>query len=166
MANLMANLMTRRSVILSILAVGVAVAIPATLLKAADKETMSALDAFGAAKSGRIILVDIRTPDEWKETGVGEGAIGLDMRSESFVTTLSELRAANPDTPIALICRTGNRSNYVVTELNKRGFVGLVDVTEGMAGGRNGAGWIPQGLPTYAGNKSVMSRRRAAIITP
>jgi len=162
----MAKLMTRRSAILSILAVGVAVAIivPANLLKAADKETISALDAFGAAKSGRIILVDIRTPEEWKETGVGEGAIALDMRSETFVSTLSDLRAANPDTPIALICRTGNRSNYVVTELNKRGFVGLVDVTEGMAGGRNGAGWIPQGLPTYAGTSSELRTRRAAII--
>ena len=160
----MANLLTRRNVILSILAVGAAIALPATFLQAADKETMTALDAFGAAQSGRIILVDIRTPDEWKETGVGEGAIGLDMQSETFVSSLSGLREANPDMPIALICRTGSRSNYVVTELNKRGFVGLVDVTEGMAGGRNGAGWIPQGLPTYAGTKSEMGTRRAAII--
>lgn len=160
----MATLLTRRNVIISILAVGAAIVLPATFLKAADKEAMTALDAFGAAKSGRIILVDIRTPEEWKETGVGEGAIGLDMQSETFVGSLASLREANPDTPIALICRTGSRSNYVVTELNKRGFVGLVDVSEGMAGGRNGAGWIPQGLPTYAGTKAQVGTRRAAIV--
>ena len=162
----MANLMTRRSVIFSIMAVGVgvAIAVPAKFLSAAEKETMTALDAFGGAQSGRIILVDIRTPGEWKETGVGEGAIGLDMQSQTFVSDLSNLRLANPNTPIALICRTGSRSDYVVTELNKRGFIGLVDVAEGMAGGPNGAGWIPQGLPTYAGTKAEVGKRRATVL--
>lgn len=162
----MANLLTRRNVVFSLLGVAGAILIPAKFLRAADKETMTALEAYGAAQSGKIILVDIRTPQEWAETGIAEGAVALDMKSKDFVAALGGLRAGFPDRPIALICRTGNRSNYVVSELNKSGFVGLVDVSEGMAGGRNGAGWIPQGLPVYAGNKGEIMRRRAAISNP
>ncbi|MEO0379777.1 MAG: rhodanese-like domain-containing protein, partial [Pseudomonadota bacterium] len=32
-------------------------------------------DAHAAALSGAVLLIDIRRPDEWQRTGVGEGAI-------------------------------------------------------------------------------------------
>lgn len=112
---------------------------------------MTPTEAHDQALSGEVILVDIRRPDEWLETGVGEGAIALDMRTDEFVSQLVTLRRANPDTPIALICRTGNRSKFVVSTLAGQGFPGLVDIAEGMVGGRNGAGWVPTGLATYAG---------------
>jgi len=120
--------------------------------------------AHKAALNGKIILIDIRTPREWLQTQVGEGAVGLDMRDKDFVANLVALRRANPDTPIAMICRTGNRSGYVTQTLAKQGFDGLVDVKEGMAGGPNGPGWLKRGLPTYEGTpKKIAMHRKAAL---
>jgi rhodanese-related sulfurtransferase len=75
--------------------------------------------AYAAAQAGEIFLIDIRRPDEWLDTRVGEGAIGLDMRDDGFVPMLIALREANPDKPIALICATGMRSGYVTSALAK-----------------------------------------------
>jgi rhodanese-related sulfurtransferase len=49
--------------------------------------------------------------------------------------------------PIALICAVGNRSAFLQGWLRKAGFENVFDVTEGMVGGRRGAGWIKTGLP-------------------
>lgn len=146
----------------------VAVIRPGFAQKAEPKgyEIMAADAAFEAAKTGDIILVDIRRPDEWQDTGIGEGAVALDMREESFVASLVSLRQSYPDTPIALICRTGNRSGYVVNALVEQGFPGLVDVSEGMVGGRNGQGWIPRNLPVYAGTTAEITLRLEAVMTP
>ncbi len=132
---------------------------PATRLQAQQASTpgtapfyqITATEAYEKAQGGEIVLVDIRTPEEWAETGIGEGAIPLDMRADDFVKQLVALRRANPEKPIALICRTGNRSQFVVSALAGQGFPGLVDVSEGMAGGPRGKGWIPTGLPTVPG---------------
>lgn len=131
---------------------------------AAEIGTMTPDVAHKAALAGEIILIDIRTPGEWLETKVAEGAIGLDMREENFVPTLVMLRRANPDKPIALICRTGNRTGYVTTMLAGQGFPGLVDVNEGMQGGPNGPGWLKRGLPTYDGTLSNVAARRSALL--
>ena len=132
----------------------------------AGPSVLKAPDAFVAAKSGNIILVDIRTPEEWAQTGIAEGAIALDMTEKSFVDSLVSLRSEYPKTPIALICRTGNRSGYVFDALNKQGFANLMDVAEGMAGGPNGKGWIPRGLPTYAGVATEIKARLDRVLKP
>ncbi len=127
-------------------------------------EIMQADQAHAAAKSGEIILVDIRTPQEWQQTGIGDGAIALDMRDADFVKSLVALRQKYEDKPIALICRTGNRSGYVVSTLTDQGFPGLVDVAEGMAGGPNGTGWINRGLPVYPGSPAEIQPRLDAVL--
>lgn len=120
--------------------------------------------ALDAVRRGEIILVDIRTPEEWKETGIAEGAVAYDMRDKEFVQTLIDLRLAYPDRPIALICRTGNRSGNVWRVLSAQGFPGLADVAEGMAGGPNGTGWLKRGLPVYAGTPELIEARRREIL--
>ncbi len=130
----------------------------------ADITYMKPDAAHAAALAGEIVLIDVRRPDEWHETGIGEGATGLDMRAENFVSTLVALRRANPDLPIAVICRTGNRTGYLTTTLAAQGFPGLVDVNEGMVGGANGPGWLKRGLPTYAGNLENVASKRSALL--
>jgi rhodanese-related sulfurtransferase len=129
---------------------GLVAALGARLLPANAQNTapvnfdiLDAQTAYDTAESGDIILVDIRRLDEWAETGIGEGAVALDMREENFVTTLISLRRANPDTPIALICRTGNRSNHVVSTLAAQNFPGLVDVSEVWLAGAMGRAGSP-----------------------
>ena len=132
----------------------------------AAETTLSAKEAYKKAKTGEIILVDVRTPGEWAQTGVGEGAIGIDMQGgQEFINSLMQLRQLYPEKPIALICRTGNRSSAVFDYLKSQGASGFMDVTEGMAGGPNGRGWIPRGLPTYAGTKANIKTRLQAVLT-
>ena len=120
---------------------------------------INASDAYQMATSGEIILVDIRTPQEWAETGIGEGAIALDMTAKTFVRDLIALRDAYPDTQIAFICATGGRSGYVNRYLAKNNFRNTADVPEGMMGSRKGPGWLKTGLPTYAGNPAEIKKR-------
>ena len=35
-------------------------------------------------KTGDLILIDFRTPEEWAETGVAQGALALTMHSRDF----------------------------------------------------------------------------------
>jgi len=97
---------------------------------------MTALSSFGAdvpiptpaetaarLKSGDAVLIDVREPSEWAETGVAEPAVLLAM---------SDLRASreqwkpflekNHDKTLLLMCRSGNRSGQVAALLAKEGY--------------------------------------------
>ena len=108
---------------------------------------LSAADAHAAAVAGQIILIDIRRPDEWARTGLGEGALPLDMRRPDFASALAKLVEAAPDLPIALICARGVRSARLSARLAEAGFTRIVDVPEGMLGSGAGPGWLKRGLP-------------------
>lgn len=109
--------------------------------------TLSATEAREMAKAGEITLIDIRTPQEWRQTGVAEGALTIDMTKKTFVQEILSAVQGNRDAPIALICRTGNRTGYTRDALEKLGFTNVTHVAEGMAGSRAGPGWVRRGLP-------------------
>jgi len=113
---------------------------------AGNPTILSAEEAHRAALAGEIVLLDIRSPGEWKQTGVPEGAMAVTMHNDQFVPTLRKLLADNPDTPLAMICATGGRTEYVVGILAKNG-VNVIDVSEGLEGNRRGKGWKAKGLP-------------------
>ena len=71
---------------------------------------LAAPDAFSKARSGEMTLIDIRTPQEWRQTGVAEGALTIDMTRKTFVEELLRAVDGDKDAPIAIICRTGNRT--------------------------------------------------------
>ncbi len=109
--------------------------------------TLSVEDAYELALDGAITLVDIRRPDEWALTGVGEGATPLDMRRKDFLTELDKLVGADRAKPVALICARGVRSKWLSKQLANAGFTRVIDVPEGMLGSRAGPGWVRIGLP-------------------
>mgnify|MGYP001798245508 CR=1 FL=1 len=108
---------------------------------------LSVQDAHDAALSGAVVLVDIRRPDEWATTGIGEGAVPLDMRRDDFVTALSALADGETAAPVALICARGVRSKRLSGRLAAAGFTNIIDVPEGMLGSGAGPGWLRAGLP-------------------
>ncbi|WP_120636237.1 rhodanese-like domain-containing protein [Ruegeria sp. EL01] len=108
---------------------------------------MDVTEAYQQARSGDILLVDIRTPREWRATGVGEGAHLLDMRREDFVQALEQLTGGNQEAPVALICARGVRSARLSNQLSVAGFTNIIDVPEGMLGSAAGPGWVRAGLP-------------------
>jgi rhodanese-related sulfurtransferase len=121
-----------------------------TIASAAGLE-MSAPDALEAAAKGKLKLIDIRTPDEWRETGVPKNASRLDMvhprGGPGFVEDLLKQTGGDKTAPIALICRTGNRTTQVQRYLEAEGFTRVYNVKEGMAGSAAGPGWVKRGLP-------------------
>ena len=109
--------------------------------------TLSAPEAFEKARAGEITLIDIRTPQEWRQTGVAEGAQRIDMTRKTFVQEILESVDGDTDAPIAIICRTGNRTTYAQKALQEMGFSHVFNVNEGMAGSGAGPGWVRRGLP-------------------
>ena len=118
------------------------------------KETAAAItprEAHERAARGELLLVDIRRPDEWRQTGVAANAVTLDMTEQAFIEKLRAARAAKSngqaDFPVALICRTANRSSTLQAALLKNGFTHVIDVKGGMAGNMSTRGWLAESLP-------------------
>ncbi len=113
----------------------------------AQADTISAPEALTRVQAGRLILVDIRRPDEWQATGVAQGAHPVDMRDEDFIAELDALTGGDRSKPIAMICAKGVRSRWMAARLRVSGYENVVDVREGMLGSSAGAGWVARGLP-------------------
>ncbi len=110
---------------------------------------LSAPQALAATQAGKLKLIDIRTPEEWRETGIAPGADRVDFYLGPEVLTRAILQAAKGDknAPIALICRTGNRTTHAQKYLQGLGFTQVYNVKEGMKGSAAGPGWLKRGLP-------------------
>ena len=143
----MAKLVTRRKVLILAGAAGLAGAGAWAMRPEFEGTEMSPGQAHQAALAGDILLIDIRRPDEWKKTGVGEGAQKLDMRRKDFIAALTQLADGDLNRPIAIICARGVRSDRTSLKLEKAGFTRIIDVPEGMLGSRAGPGWLERGLP-------------------
>ncbi len=115
---------------------------------------LSAPEAWLAVSEQRLVLIDIRTPPEWRETGVVPGALRIDMNhpggKQGFINAVLQAVDGDQSASIGLICRTGNRSNVVQQALLEAGFTDVVDISEGMAGSQAGKGWLRHGLPVAA----------------
>jgi rhodanese-related sulfurtransferase len=110
-------------------------------------EQMDAEAAYSEIGAGKMVLVDVRTPAEWKATGVVPGAVTLSMAGKDFTKKLKEVVEANPGKKIGLICASGGRSTAVQKQMEKLGIGDAVDITEGMKGNGSAPGWIARGLP-------------------
>ncbi|MDP2825908.1 MAG: rhodanese-like domain-containing protein [Sulfuritalea sp.] len=134
---------------LRLCAVAVALLAAAGFARAAPD--LAAPDAAAAVAAGKITLIDIRTPPEWKETGIARGARLVNMLhpqgAQGFVDQLLGEVKGDRSAPIALICRTGNRTTQVQRYLQSVGFTQVYNVNEGMAGSAAGPGWLKRGLP-------------------
>lgn len=77
------------------------------------------------------LVVDIREPEEWRQTGVLEGALLLSYRDPAqFLAVVTPL--LEPGQKLALVCRSGNRSSRAVQALARETQSQLVDVSGGM----------------------------------
>ncbi len=93
-------------------------------------------------------VIDVRTVDEWKQTGVIEGShlITYYTSDGKFDTDawLKELsKVAKPNEPIILVCRTGGRSGKIGELLDSK--LGYTQVSH-MKGGITD--WIKDGNST------------------
>ena len=87
----------------------------------------------------KVTLVDIRRPEEWKQTGVVPGSNMITLFTSrggvnpDFVSELQKV--SSPDKPVILICRTGNRTRAASTMLVKQlKYQKVYNVTRGIKG--------------------------------
>ncbi|WP_254694272.1 rhodanese-like domain-containing protein [Sulfitobacter sp. SK012] len=113
----------------------------------AQPPKMSAIEAHSATLNGDLIILDIRSPGEWAETGVAKGAWPVTMHSPNFGPNLQSIIERYPNRSLALICATGGRSDHVATVLEQNGLSGVIDISEGMSGNGIAPGWISRNLP-------------------
>ena len=113
--------------------------------------SMTPADARALQESGEIVLVDIRQPEEWRQTGIPEGAVTVSMGhpegGQGFLRDLLAAVDGDTDAKVVLICRTGNRTSQVVPALQQWGFTQVYHVSQGMLGNQSGPGWMRAGLP-------------------
>jgi rhodanese-related sulfurtransferase len=107
---------------------------------AADVAKISPTDAAKAVEAGKAVLVDVREPSEWKESGVASPAELLPMSDFNGAKTLwKPFLEKNAGKQIILYCRSGNRSGKVASQL----------AADGQSVANAGAfkEWIAAGLP-------------------
>lgn len=111
----------------------------------AGNDDLKALVAKG------VKLIDIRRPEEWKQTGVVEGshlitAFGKDGQLvKDFYGKFTSL--VTEEEKFVLICRTGNRTGYLSQFLSeKAGFKNVVNVRDGITK------WIAEKRPVVKPN--------------
>lgn len=110
---------------------------------------LSAPQLAEAIRKGELLVVDIRTPQEWRETGVVPGAQRVDFYRgpENLLKSMLEITGGDRSKPVALVCRTGNRTAQAQRFLQQQGFTRVYNVAEGMVGSAAGPGWLKRQLP-------------------
>ncbi len=84
-----------------------------------------------------IPIIDVRTPGEWKETGIVKGAHTImffdDRGAYNVNAFLKQLnKEVDTDKPFALICRTGSRTTMISDFLDKELGYKVINLKGGM----------------------------------
>ena len=124
-----------------------------TTVARGEEKVITAQVANFEARGGVRILIDVRTPMEWRKTGVPVGAKQFSIEglggTTTFVANVTKLVEGNKNVPISLICARGARSSKAANVLSRAGFTNIKNVREGVLGNRkDGPGWLKRKLPT------------------
>lgn len=121
--------------------------LPAFCVQAQGAPSVAPGEAAASVAAGRIVLIDIRSPAEWADTGVPTGAMTLDADGAAFEPRLAGLRLDNPGKSLVLIDRTGGQAAILQSKLAARGWRDVRIVAGGMLGP---GGWLAAKLPVTA----------------
>ncbi len=147
---------TFKVLVLAVLLAAVLLAAGLVAGPAAAQETsgnvMGADQAMQLAAAGEIVVVDVRSPQEWQQTGVPAGARLVTIHQPDgligFIEAMGDTLGEDRSRPIALICARGNRSSLASSALAEAGYTQVYNIREGMLGSPDGPGWLARGLPT------------------
>lgn len=90
-------------------------------------------------KQDQVQILDVREPYEW-EAGHIDGATHIPL---SQIMAGQEQGRLDPERPVVVVCKTGNRSELASVMLQARGFK-----AENFEGGTEA--WVAAGLPIVA----------------
>ena len=82
------------------------------------------------AKDKKWVVLDVRTPDEFKEGHI-KNAINIDINSDDAFQKIDKL---NKNNKYIVHCRTHHRSDKAVEYMNKHGFKTIYQMMDGYSG--------------------------------
>ncbi len=89
---------------------------------AADVKKIAPADAAKRVLAGQAVIVDVREPAEWAETGVASPAVLLPMSDFNGERKLwKHFLKNNSNKEIILYCRSGHRAGIVAAKLAEEG---------------------------------------------
>ncbi len=93
-----------------------------------------------------VAIIDIRRPEEWQQTGIVKGSKTItffDKTGRINPNFVPEFTAVtDPNQPVVLICRTGNRTKAASQAIAQQlGYKEVLNVTHGITG------WIAEKRP-------------------
>jgi len=81
-------------------------------------------------KDSKLIVLDVRTPEEFKEGHI-KGAINIDIRQEDAFSKIDKL---NRNAKYLVYCRTNHRSGMAVDHMMQSGFRNVTQMMDGFPG--------------------------------
>lgn len=92
-------------------------------LRAAEVASISPAEAAKLVADGKAVLVDVREPSEWAESGVAAPAMLLPKSEfdEGMIGEWKDFLAKTGDKQIITYCRSGKRSGAVAAALAAKG---------------------------------------------
>jgi rhodanese-related sulfurtransferase len=94
-------------------------------------------------KRGHVQILDVREPNEW-DAGHIDGSVHIPL---SQIMAGQEQGRLDPERPVVIVCRSGNRSELAALMLRAKGFQ-----AENFEGGTEA--WVAAGLPLLASDGS------------
>lgn len=85
--------------------------------------TVSADEAVEIIEAGEATVIDVRSPAEYDEAHI-VGAVNIDVDGAGFADRIAAL---DPDAPILVYCRSGNRSARAAALMEQAGIEDIAD---------------------------------------
>jgi len=111
--------------------------LPILMLAADPVKHVKAEEAAKIIADGKVAVVDVRTPDEFKDGHI-KGAKNIDIMSSDFEAQLGKLDKTQPT---LVHCQAGGRSTRALPIFEKLGFTHLIHLDDGFGG------WQSAGKP-------------------
>jgi rhodanese-related sulfurtransferase len=117
--------------------------------------TISPQQLADLCKSGKIDLLDVRTPVEYREFHATPArSVPLDRLDPAAVM---QARNGSKEEPLYVICRSGGRGRQACEKFLGAGFPNVVNVEGGTLA------WAESGLPVVRGKKAISLERQVRI---
>jgi rhodanese-related sulfurtransferase len=107
------------------------------MLAADPAKHVKADEASKIIADGKVAVIDVRTPDEFKDGHI-QGAKNIDIMGNDFEAQLGKLDKTQPT---LVHCQAGGRSTRALKVFEKLGFTNLIHLDEGFGG------WEAAGKP-------------------
>jgi len=118
------------------------------LVNAEELKNLSVEQVEALQKKGDALIIDVRTEQEWKQSGIIPNSKPLQFfdkqghaNAKQWLAKLQQLKSS-PDQPVVLVCRSGNRSGMVGRFLTEN--VGMKNISHLSTGIQS---WIKAGKP-------------------